>query len=237
MKLQWLLLVGLLTVVGCSKKEIKIPVLFEKGIQEVNNHSQVWIFFETVGQDTLARVNRNNTISATHWIYHIDRRLPLQSFVHSLEFLIEKHAGSIHSEKGMHDYFSYSDTLAKKISYIAFDQTKYQTDSILSKDYIRRHPALYRDYHSINLTFNPDNVLINEGAFDKEGFKTLLAEFIDFSSTGRPTMLHLNFNNSLLYQDYLYYKSLVNSLCNERILCNPIEFVFDQQKVPDCECK
>ena len=62
----------LLTFVGCTKKEIKIPVLAEKGVQEVNNHSIVWMFFSEKNNNPIAEINRKNTISSTHWIYNID---------------------------------------------------------------------------------------------------------------------------------------------------------------------
>ncbi len=32
-------------MLGCAKKELKIPTLAEKGIREVQNNSQVWLFF------------------------------------------------------------------------------------------------------------------------------------------------------------------------------------------------
>ena len=48
---------------SCVKKEVKIPTLGEKGIQEIQNHSQVWLFFEVKNNDTIAVVNRKNTIS------------------------------------------------------------------------------------------------------------------------------------------------------------------------------
>ncbi|OYW70195.1 MAG: hypothetical protein B7Z24_04235 [Pseudomonadales bacterium 32-42-5] len=94
-------------ILSCAKKEVKIPTLAEKGIQEIQNHSQVWLFFEVKDNDTIAVVNRNNTISTTHWIYNIDKRLPLKKMIPSIISLQDKHANSLHSEKGMHDYFSY----------------------------------------------------------------------------------------------------------------------------------
>jgi len=94
-------------MIGCAKKELKIPTLAEKGIQELHNHSQVWLFFEVKNTDTMAVINKKNTISTTHWIYNIDKRLPLKAIIPSIIKLQDKHANSMHSEKGMFDYFSY----------------------------------------------------------------------------------------------------------------------------------
>ena len=104
-------------ILGCSKKEINIPTLDTPGIQEIQNHSQVWLFFEVKNNDTIVDVNRKNTISTTHWIFNIDKKLPLKTIIPSLIDLQDKHANSFHSKKGMHNYFSYSDTISKKLSF------------------------------------------------------------------------------------------------------------------------
>ena len=67
--------------------------------------------------------------------------------------------------------------------------------------------------------------------------KSTLPEFIEFSSEGRQTMLHLNFNEELSYQDYMSYQAYFRNLASPAILINPIEFIFDPAKVPDCGCE
>jgi hypothetical protein len=235
MKKLVLLFVSILSL-SCAKKDVKLPILAEEGIQEIYNHSQVWLFFESKNNDTTAIVNRKNTISSTHWIFNIDKRLPLKAFLPSIIELQHKHANSIHSKEGMHNYFSYADTISKKLSFFEFDTIIYKTDSILSKYYIKTNSEKYLNYYNINLTFNPNNVWINDAKIDKSAFKSTLLEFIDFSSEGNQTMLHLNFNHKMLYQDYLFYKTLIFSVNNKLIITNPLEFIFDPNKVPDCGC-
>ncbi|MFK5958641.1 MAG: hypothetical protein QM495_07190 [Lutibacter sp.] len=225
------------SILSCSKREIKIPMLAEQGIQEIHNHSQVWIFLEIKNNDTIANVNRKNTISTTHWIYNIDKHLPLKVIIPSIIKLQYKHKKSFHSEDGMHDYFSYSDTNSKKLSFLKFDAVIYKTDSLLSKSYIKINREVYKNYNNINLTFNPNNVWLNDAKMENDEFKTTLLEFIEFSSEGKQTMLHLNFNNKLSYQDYLYYKTMLHNFNNAAILTNHLEFIFDQNKVPDCGCE
>ena len=222
--------------ISCAIKEVKIPTLAIKGIQEVQNHSQVWIFFEIKNNDTIANINKKNTISSTHWIYNIDKRLPLKSFIPSLISLQYKHANSMHSEKGMHDYFSYSDTISKKLSFIAFDTIQFKTDSLVSKSYIKKHSENYLSFNNLNLTFETNQYWINDSLIEINDFKSTLEEFIDFSSEGKPTLLHLNFNQDLQYQQYLEIKAMINSLVSKSILINPIEFIYNKNKVPDCGC-
>lgn len=213
-----------LIFLGCAKKEIKIPVLAEKGIQEVHNHSQVWFFFEIKDKDTIAIVNRKNTISTTHWIFNIDKRLPLKTIIPSIITLQDKHANSMHSKEGMHNYFSYSDTISKRLSFLEFDGVTFKTDG--ATDF-----SNYQNYNNINLIFNPNSVWVDGVKTNKSNFKAALLALLELSSEGKKRILHLNFNKNLLYQDYLYYKTITHNLANENILINTNEFIFSENKV------
>lgn len=226
-----------LFILSCTQKEVKLPTLSVSGLSEIQNHSQVWIFFEIKNNDTVANLNKKNTISSTHWIYNIDKRLPLKKIIPSIINLKYKHSNGMHSKEGMHNYFSYSDTISKKLSFVEFDTTIFETDSTLSKYYIKSNSELYKNFNNINITFNPNNTWINDAKMESGEFKNTLLEFIEFSAEGRQTMLHLNFNQNLLYQDYLEYRTLIHNLIAPHILINHFEFIFDQNKVPDCGCK
>jgi hypothetical protein len=236
MKKIYLLFISL-TLIGCAKKEIKIPTLATSGIQELYDHSQVWMFFEVINNDTVAEVNRKNTISSTHWIYNIDKNLPLKSIIPSIIKLQEKHANGIHSKEGMFDYFSFSDTISKKLSFVKFDGVIFNTDSTTSKQYIKGNSKDYLNYNNISITFNPSNTWINDSKMENGELESTLLEFIEFSSEGKQTMLHLNFNQNLSYQDYLFYFTLIKSMSTPSILINNLEFIFDPIKVPDCGCE
>jgi hypothetical protein len=216
---------------SCAKKEVKIPTLAEKGIQEIQNNSQVWFFFEVKNNDTIAVVNNKNTISTTHWIYNIDKRLPLKTIIPSIINLQDKHANSMHSEKGMHDYFSYSDTISKKLSFLAFDGVIFLNDGLLSKQFIETHKNDYLNYNNINLFFNKNKIWINEVETDKSNFKTALSTILAISSESKQSMLHLNFNQNLLYQDYLFYRTIIHAIGTKNILINHNEFIFNENKV------
>lgn len=214
-------------MIGCAKKELKIPTLAEKGIQEIQNHSQVWLFFEVKNNDTVAVVNRKNTISTTHWIYNIDKRLPLKAIIPSIIKLRDKHANSMHSEKGMFDYFSYSDTISKKISLLKFDGVTFETIDVLSKNFLEENAANHPNYHNIQLVFNQNKVLINAVETAQSNFKNDLLAFLKLPDEGKQPMLHLNFNRNLLYQDYLFYRTIINNLSDENILVNKNEIIFN----------
>jgi len=232
-----LLLILPFIIFSCTKQTVNIPTLNIKGLQEIHNHSQVWFFFDIKNNDTIANLNRKNTISTTHWIFNIDNRLPLKAIIPSIIKLQYKHANGMHSKKGMHNYFSYADTISDKLSFFEFDKTVFKTDSTLSKYYIKTNSEIYKNYNNINLTMNPKNTWINDAKMEKGEFKSTLLEFIDFSSEGKQTMLHLNFNQNLLYKDYLAYRTMLKTILAPHILINNFEFIFDQNKVPDCGCE
>jgi len=227
----------LVSFFSCQKKEVKIPTLPNKGFEEViYNHSEVWMFFNVKGKDTLVEINKKNTIATTHWIYNIDRRLPLKTFILSLKKIKFKHANSVHSKKGMHDYFSYSDTISKKLSFIKFDSISFITDSLLSKYEIKKNLKKYINFNNINLTFNKKSIFLNDAKINKKEFKKTLLDFIDFSSEDKTTLLHLNFSDDLLYQDFLNYLTLVNNLKLPKIKVDHKMSVFNKNKVPNCNC-
>lgn len=216
-------------MLGCAKKEVKIPTLSEKGVQEIQNHSQVWLFFEVKNNDTIAIVNRKNTISTTHWIYNIDKRLPLKAIMPSIIMLQDRHANSMHSEKGMLDYFSYSDTISKRLSFLEFDGVTFKIDGFLSSKFIENN-ADYINYHNVHLVFNQNSVWINEVRTDRLNFKNELAALLKLYADDKQMMLHLNFNRNLMYQDYLFYRTIIQNLSRENILINQIEFIYNENE-------
>ncbi|MGV6845999.1 MAG: hypothetical protein ACWA42_07735, partial [Lutibacter sp.] len=63
-----------ISLMSCHKKEIKLPKIAIQGIDSIiYNHSEVWMFYSLKNKDTIAQINRKNTISSTHWIYNIDK--------------------------------------------------------------------------------------------------------------------------------------------------------------------
>ncbi len=217
------LLVILITLtISCSKKEVKIPVLPVKGLQELHNHSQIWFFFEKKGNDTIANINRNNAIISTHWIYTIDRRLPLKTIVASINKFQTKHANSMHSKEGTHNYYSYSDTISKKLSFFLFDSIQFVTKPL------KTLPTKAEDsiYKNVSIFFKKNTVRIDDTTFSKEEWKDKLAEYLRQSE--KKQRLFLSFDENILFQDYLWYRSIIRTF--ERlnsVLCEQKECVID----------
>ncbi len=226
----------LIATISCAKTEIKIPTAPEKGIHEIYNHSEVWMFFKTVNNDTIAEVNRKNTISTTHWIFNIDKRLPLKTIITPIEELKYKHANSIHSKEGMHNYFSYADTVLGKLSFLEFDLVNYKKDSFLSKHTVAKDSSIYAKFTNIHILTTPNNIYINSKKVTTKTFKIELLKLLKTTPLQKPAKLHLNFNKNVLYQKYLFIKTTVYNLNSENTSVNNTEFIFDKMKVQECVC-
>ena len=237
MKINVTLILAALLLISCTNKEIRLPRIGMEGIKEIQNYSEVWMFYNESSLDNPLDLNKNNTISTTHWLFNIDKRIPMQHIIPHLETLKFKHANSMHSEKGMLNYLSYSDTLSNKLSYVSFDDITFKTDSLQSKFFIKENSKDYENYNNLNITINPNNTWINDAKMEDGELPTTLPDFIEFSAGDRQTMLHLNFNQEISYQDYMSFKAYFTSLSRPAILINPIEFIFNPAKVPDCGCE
>lgn len=115
---------------GCQKKEVQLPLIDIPGISEIQNHSSIWVFMESKNGASIADLNKANKILNTHWIYNIDRRLPMKEVVPVLIAMQEnKNKDSMHKKEGMKSYFSYADTKSSSISLLLFPQTNFITDT------------------------------------------------------------------------------------------------------------
>ena len=126
MKLLHALLLIALFLAGCVKKEVQLPVIGVSGVAEVQNHSGIWLFYETSGEDSLAALNKNNKLLNTNWIFHIDKRLRMKQVIPHLEALQEdRNKESFHKKEGMLNYFSYANSSENALSLVPFPNTTF----------------------------------------------------------------------------------------------------------------
>lgn len=114
---------------SCSeKKEVKLAEASTTVVKEMEDYSSVYIFFETKGKDTIANVNRNNSISSTNWIFHIDKRLPLRLVFPEIIKLQTKKETSLHKSEDSKNFFSYSNIAKKELAFLPFTEVKYHLE-------------------------------------------------------------------------------------------------------------
>lgn len=112
--------------VACEgKKEIQLPKSNRSVVNTIGEHSPIYIFHKVVGKDTIADLNRNNTISSTHWVFNIDKRLPLRLVIPHIIKMQAKKDKSMHKSETSENYFSYADSIHKNLAFIAFTDLKF----------------------------------------------------------------------------------------------------------------
>ncbi|MET0760208.1 MAG: hypothetical protein ABWZ56_07295 [Flavobacterium sp.] len=199
-------------VFSCGNKEdILLPKSNITIIKNIDDVSPVYIFFRTKGNDTLAEVNKNTTISTTNWAFNIDKRLPLRIVIPEIMKLQEKkRAGKANEKKEPQNYYSYADSLGKNLAFLPFTEVYYKLEK----------PKV-----GVVIFFTKDNqVFVNEIAIKKEE----LQEYLNGLRSEKPNQFLFRFAKNLSFEKYIQDKILIQSLEFEKpelILANQ-EFIY-----------
>lgn len=122
-----------LFLVACEgKKEVHLPKSNQSLVTTIGEHSPVYIFFSLKGKDTIADLNRSNTISSTHWVFNIDKRLPLRLVIPQVMKMQAKKEKSMHKNETSENYFSYADSLHKNLAFVSFTNVTYKMEKPMS---------------------------------------------------------------------------------------------------------
>lgn len=225
------LLVTLIFLGSCQKKELKIPTTDIKGIQEITNFSEIWMFMEIKKNDTLVNLKENNVIGSTHWIFNIDKNLPLKKVIPNLQKFQEKRLKkSLHATEGFNNYLSYSDTISKILSFVDITKTHFHYSGIQSEKNILTNNDNYKNFNNYHLRFGIKDYYINENKIKKSEFFETLIVFISVNKTVQSTVLHLEFNQELSYQEYIHIKTHLLDLQQGLFIIDKNEYFFGGNK-------
>lgn len=213
----------LLTLFSCRKKEIQLPLLSEKGIQKIYDFTDVWFFFETKNNNSIIKVNRKNTIITTHWVFNIDKKLPLNLIIPELITLQNKHKNGIHAKEGTHNYFSYADALSKTISLLDFTETKFHLNEKFD-NIINSNENIIENCMTINLYCYNMVFVLNNITYFQDKFKETLQNLFKNNTDKHNYMFYLHFSKNSTFQNYMYYKTILNNLKSPSIFVNNNEF-------------
>lgn len=200
----------LVLLFSCGNKEdVLLPKASSTVVKDVQDHSPIYIFFRTKGKDTLAEVNRKNSIITTNWIFNIDKRLPLKVVIPEVMKLQDKkRKEKAHKNEKAENYYSYADTIGKNMAFLAFTNVYYKIG-------------------------NPDGYIILSF---KKGFDTILVDGLvikkqevlnyiySIAHIVQPKII-LSFDKNMSFEEYIQNKILVQKLdsYNDEV---PREFVF-----------
>lgn len=130
MMIKYLFGIALFLCFSCGNKEdILLPKADRTIVKEVVDLSPIYILFRMNGKDTLAEVNRKNSIITTNWILNIDKRLPLRLVIPEVMKLQKrKREEKEHRNEAAENYYSYADSIGKNLAFLPFTNVYYMME-------------------------------------------------------------------------------------------------------------
>ena len=194
--MKYFTLIVLFTLFSCGNKEdILLPKANTSIVKNVDDLSPIYIFFRTKGKDTLAEVNRKNSIISTNWILNVDKRLPLRLAIPEIMKLQQKkREEKAHKNEKAENYYSYADTIGKNLAFIPFTNVYYKIEKPKS---------------GVAVFFTKNNeILVDDIVVKQEELQTYLNKLP--SSTSNQYVFC--FDKNLNFGSYIQNKIFINSL-------------------------
>lgn len=220
------------------QKEVQLVKAVRTVDSTVVDHSPVYMFMETKGTDTIIDVNRKNTIGTTNWIFNIDKRLPLKLVIPEVIKLQQKREGAqMHKNEDAKNYFSYTDSVQKTLAFIPFKEISYAYNSYFSSFYVKENVDYHQHFQTFYVNFRRNSTVSVDGnEVEVEELYDFLKEFTAFSSQGKRILIYLNFDENLSFDNYLSKVIWLKGLENEMCTIAPTHFIYNLDKIPDCNC-
>jgi len=215
---------------SCHPTDVKIPVNNNHGLQEIWDNSRIYVLFDNKAGDTVANVKLGQTITATHWLVAIDKRLKMKQLIKPINKILKKrHKKSIHSKEGMHAYFTFLDSLQKKVSFIDFDSINIMPEYFTSKKYFEQYPKAEPHRKKLHLLIYPGKILLNDSiefaGFDKKQIWDSINK-ITRQTNDAPFRLYLNTEKNVFFDKFLDFYTFFknNQVTNSKL--SPKIFIF-----------
>jgi hypothetical protein len=199
-----LLVFGMLSCEG--NKEIQLPKADKTIVADVQEHSPIYIFFKVEGKDTIAEVNRKNSISSTNWIFNIDKRLPLRLVIPELIKLQAKKDGSMHKNEASKNYFSYANEVKKTMAFMPFTMVKFLMEKPKTGAVV---------YFTKNNKVLVDDVAVQKDSLENYLDKLPLAKYHD---------INFCFDKNSTFDSYIKNQMIIRSM--EIEFAKPENFIF-----------
>ena len=178
-----------------NKEDILLPKTNATIVKNVTDHSPIYIFFRTKDKDTLAEVNRKNSIISTNWILNVDKRLPLRLVIPEIMKLQQKkREEKAHKNEKAENYYSYADTIGKNLAFIPFTNVYYKLEKPIGTI----------------IFFNKNNeILIENQVFTKEKLQDLINNVLPKNVASN---FLFRFDKNLSFGSYVQNKIFIESL-------------------------
>jgi hypothetical protein len=198
----------LLLCFSCGNKEdVLLPKADRTIVKEVADLSSIYIFFRVKGKDTLAELNRKNSIITTNWILNIDKRLPLRLVIPEVMKLQKrKREEKEHRNESAENYYSYADSIGKNLAFIPFTNVYYKMEKPIG----------------IVIFFNKNNeILLENNIITKEKLRELTNGVLPEKVSNK---FLFRFDNNLDFGSYIQDKVFIETL-DKKMTTNG-EFIY-----------
>ena len=187
----------LFVLLSCGNKEdILLPKSNVTIVSDVVDHSPIYIFFRTKGKDTLAEVNRKNSIISTNWILNIDKRLPLRLVIPEVMKLQEKKRTEVaHKNELAENYYSYADSIGKNMAFLPFTKVYYKME---------------KPKFGVFIFFDKNNeIWVNGFVVSRKELQNYLKNYLPIN---KPDKFLFCFDKQLSFGNYIQDKIFIQSL-------------------------
>jgi hypothetical protein len=197
---------------SCGKKEdVLLPKSSITIVKDVQDLSPIYIFFKIEEKDTIAEVNRKNSIISTNWIFNVDKRLPLRLVIPEVIKLQEKKRGEkAHKNEKAENYYSYADSVGKNLAFLPFTKVYYKMEKPNKENFV---------FH-----FRKGKKQVLMGNKEIEVSK-ILQYFYSIKFERVPDVVFL-FDKEMSYEEYIQHKILVQKYVSYNLDKLPVEFIF-----------
>jgi hypothetical protein len=197
----------LLLFISCGNKEdILLPKADQTIVKEVEDLSPIYIFFRVKGKDTLAEVNRKNSIITTNWILNIDKRLPLRLVIPEVMKLQQrKREEKEHRNELALNYYSYADSIGNNLAFIPFTNVYYKME---------------KPKNGVLVFFAKDGkIRINNELVSRNDLKIQISNFNDKSDE-----IRCCFDKNSSYGSYIQNKVFIDGIAIKKAVIE--EFIY-----------
>ena len=194
--MKYFTLIFLFLLFSCGEKElVQLPKSNVTIVEKVNDLTPVYIFFKIEGKDTIADVNRKNTIISTNWVFNIDKRLPLKLVIPQVMKLQEKkRKDSDYKNELAQNYYTYMDTVKKNLAFISFEKVYYE---------------LEKPSFGVKIYFDENNeISVNDSIVQREN----IANYLNSLPSDKPNQFMFCFDKDLDFGSYVQNKVFIESI-------------------------
>jgi len=194
-----------------EKKDVLLPKSNISIVKNVEDLSPIYIFLKIEGKDTIAEVNRKNSIISTNWIFNIDKRLPLKLVIPEVIKLQEKKRGEkAHKNEKAENYYSYADSVGKNLAFLPFTKVYYKMEKPNKENFVFRFRK------------GKEQVLMGNKEIE---ISKILQYFYSIKFERVPDVVFL-FDKNMSYEEYIQHKILVQKYVSYNLDKLPVEFIF-----------